>query len=98
MAENSEEINDESEHEQDGSNCLGYYTRSKRRKLDVDGEEASEACRTSFESRKRKNPIMFVPTEIIQAVFRHISYQELSTFFTISLSVCNIPLKRKILF
>nr|CAH7759577.1 unnamed protein product [Callosobruchus chinensis] len=60
MAENLEEINDESELDQDDGNCLGYYTRS------------------SLESRKRKNPIMFVPTEIIQAVFRHISYQELS--------------------
>ncbi|VEN37113.1 unnamed protein product, partial [Callosobruchus maculatus] len=79
MADNSsEEINDESEHEQDSGTCLGYYTRSKRRKLDADGEETTSTGKTSMESRKRKNPILFVPTEIIQAVFRHISYKELS--------------------
>ncbi|CAH1999507.1 unnamed protein product [Acanthoscelides obtectus] len=84
MADNSEEINDESEHEQNMSgNCIGYYTRSKRRKLDTDGEEVSCFGKASVENRKRKNPIMFVPTEIIQAIFRHLSYQELSTSFNV---------------
>nr|XP_023016768.1 uncharacterized protein LOC111506070 [Leptinotarsa decemlineata] len=74
--DNSEEIYDESDQETSDL-TPGYYTRSKRRKISQDTEE----CTTSYKEyseRKRKNPIMFVPVEILQAVFTHLSYHDLS--------------------
>ncbi|EFA07736.1 uncharacterized protein LOC103314581 [Tribolium castaneum] len=53
-----------------------YYLRSKKRKVD-DGEEAT--CSYSNKNPfKRKNPIMLMPLEILQNVFKFITYQELS--------------------
>ncbi|CAH1180022.1 unnamed protein product [Phaedon cochleariae] len=72
--DNLEEINEEPDQESD---CVGYYTRSKRRKLNHDVEK----CTTSFREhtdRRRKNPIMFLPTEMLRAIFENIDYHELS--------------------
>ncbi|KAJ8974725.1 hypothetical protein NQ317_000391 [Molorchus minor] len=75
--DNSEEINDESDH--DESSQVGYYTRSKRRKLTQNREEVTGvASSTGVEERKRKNPIMYIPSEIMQAIFNYISHHELS--------------------
>ncbi|KAG5894868.1 hypothetical protein JTB14_023717 [Gonioctena quinquepunctata] len=74
--DNSEEIYDESDQETTDP-PVGYYTRSKRRKLNNNTEECTVNYRDSF-VRKRKNPIMFIPTEMLEAVFTHISYHELS--------------------
>lgn len=53
-----------------------YYLRSKKRKTDV-GEEAT--CLYSNKNPfRRKNPIMLMPLEILQNVFKFITYQELS--------------------
>ena len=77
-----EEINEESDHEENSPR--GYYTRAKRRKLSDKYREKEEHASTSSELYrvpevgKRKNPIMFVPTEVLQNIFRHISYHELS--------------------
>ncbi|XP_057666700.1 uncharacterized protein LOC130900227 isoform X1 [Diorhabda carinulata] len=72
--DNFGEINNENESE-NLNECHGYYTRSKRRKLEKDDETY-----TMFPdyNRKRKNPITFLPLEVIQAVFNHLSYHELS--------------------
>lgn len=75
-----EEINDESDHEVESPR--GYYTRAKRRKLSEKYQEKEEAATSGLyrvpEVGKRKNPIMFVPTEVLQSIFKHISYHELS--------------------
>ncbi|KAJ8956737.1 hypothetical protein NQ318_014093 [Aromia moschata] len=74
--DNSEEINDESDHDEE---CVvGYYTRSKRRKLAKDLEDTVSVSNNDLSERKRKNPIMFVPSEILQAVFKYLSHHELS--------------------
>ncbi|KAJ3646283.1 hypothetical protein Zmor_023876 [Zophobas morio] len=53
-----------------------YYLRSKKRKVD-DGEEAT--CSYTVDNHfKRKNPIMLMPLEILQNVFKFITYHELS--------------------
>ncbi|KAJ8923191.1 hypothetical protein NQ315_001745 [Exocentrus adspersus] len=76
--DNSEEINDESDH--DDQCVLGYYTRSKRRKLNnkKQQEETTTSSHEDLSERKRKNPIMFLPSEILQAVFKYMSHHELS--------------------
>lgn len=74
--DNSEEINDESDH--DDQCAPGYYTRSKRRKLSRKHLEEATVSNTDLTERKRKNPIMFVPSEILQAVFKYVSHHELS--------------------
>ncbi|XP_018568449.1 uncharacterized protein LOC108908796 [Anoplophora glabripennis] len=72
----SEEINDESDH--DDQNSPGYYTRSKRRKLNKKQLEVATVSSPDLTERKRKNPIMFVPSEILQTVFKYVSHHELS--------------------
>lgn len=72
----SEEINDESDH--DDQTAPGYYTRSKRRKLNKNQLEQATLSIADLTERKRKNPIMFVPSEILQAVFKYVSHHELS--------------------
>lgn len=74
--DNSEEINDESDH--DDQCTSGYYTRSKRRKLNSKHLEEATSSGTDLSERRRKNPIMFVPSEILQAVFKYVSHHELS--------------------
>lgn len=62
---------------------IGYYTRSKRRKLNKSDEECSLERKESTD-RKRKNPIMFIPLEILTEILRKISFEELgSTCFLI---------------
>ncbi|XP_050315451.1 uncharacterized protein LOC126749890 [Anthonomus grandis grandis] len=84
-----EEITDESDHEQQQQqqqeSPRGYYTRAKRRRLSEqfpqDREDASSSS-SSYrvpEVSKRKNPIMFVPTEVLQSIFKHLTYHELSS-------------------
>lgn len=78
--EQLEEINDENDCDLNSSK--GYYTRAKRRKLSEDCQY-NEANSTHGlyripEVGKRKNPIMFVPTEVLQNVFKYVSYHELS--------------------
>ncbi|XP_030758766.1 uncharacterized protein LOC115884348 [Sitophilus oryzae] len=100
----SEEINDESDHEVDSPS--GYYTRAKRRKLsekysDKEQCSTSQLLYRSTELGKRKNPIMFVPTEVLQNIFKRISYHELSTkirlvnrrFKTVAEDMLNIGFK-----
>lgn len=74
-----EEVNDESDNEVESPK--GYYTRAKRRRLS-ENQEKEELFSTELyripEIGKRKNPIMFVPTEVLQCIFRHIPYHELS--------------------
>lgn len=74
-----EVVNDESDNEVESPK--GYYTRAKRRRLS-ENQDKEELYSTSLyrfsEVGKRKNPIMFVPTEVLQCIFRHITYHELS--------------------
>ncbi|CAH1100261.1 unnamed protein product [Psylliodes chrysocephalus] len=72
--DNSEEINDESEKEMNLN--TGYYMRSKRRKLDKNVEECTSFFRNT--EKKRKNPIIYMPVEILQAIFRFVPHHELS--------------------
>ncbi|CAG9773809.1 unnamed protein product [Ceutorhynchus assimilis] len=59
---------------------MAYFTRAKRRKLSESNlEEDDNDYDEPPRSYKRKNPFMFVPTEVIQLIFEHISYNELST-------------------
>ncbi|KAK9882996.1 hypothetical protein WA026_001211 [Henosepilachna vigintioctopunctata] len=73
--ENFEEINTEDEKDLN----IGYFLRSKRRKLENDKEEVK-----LFENllperqRKKKSPILLLPTEILRHVLKLVSYQELS--------------------
>ncbi|KAL1494408.1 hypothetical protein ABEB36_010011 [Hypothenemus hampei] len=70
--------------EENDQNCSkGYYTRAKRRKLAEHFSDKEESSTSNFyripEVSKRKNPIMFLPTEVLQNVFKHISYHDLSS-------------------
>ncbi|XP_066140081.1 uncharacterized protein [Euwallacea fornicatus] len=98
-----EEINNESDHEPDSPK--GYYTRAKRRKLCEKYQDAEDSfsnlCAKS-DRRKRKNLIMFVPTEVLQRIFEYISYHELSStlrlvnrrFKTVAEDLLNFGFKR----
>lgn len=79
MAEEAveEALEETEESDNDIEAQLGYYTRSKRRRLDDDQEECTSAA-TDSPTRKRKHPISYVPIEVLQAVFKYISYHELS--------------------
>ncbi|XP_076269427.1 uncharacterized protein LOC143202038 isoform X2 [Rhynchophorus ferrugineus] len=98
-----EEINDERDHEWDSP--TGYYTRAKRRKLSEKYQDKEDFfCKGLFRvsELKRKNPIMFMPTEILQNILRRISYHQLSTnvrlvnrrFRTIAEDLLNLGFKK----
>ncbi|RZC36851.1 uncharacterized protein BDFB_009991 [Asbolus verrucosus] len=71
-----------------------YYLRSKRRKVDG-GEEAT--CSHSYENAfKRKNAIMLMPLEILQNVFKFITYHELSLLSNFSDKVRKVNRKFKL--
>lgn len=73
MAENFNDISEESEHDlQD----IGYHTRLKRRKLGQNEEENDSKIKDSLEL-KRKNPIMHVPLEVLTEIFKRLPYEEL---------------------
>ncbi|CAH0563497.1 unnamed protein product [Brassicogethes aeneus] len=68
---------EETSNESDSDN--GYYLRSKRRKL----SECSPKSKTRKhidrnDAGKRKNPIMHLPTEILQNIFNFLPYHELN--------------------
>ncbi|KAH1025576.1 hypothetical protein HUJ05_010273 [Dendroctonus ponderosae] len=79
--EQLEEINDENDCDLDSSK--GYYTRAKRRKMSEDcqynEDNSTHGLYRIPEVGKRKNPIMFVPTEVLLNVFKFIPYHELSS-------------------
>ncbi|XP_018326406.1 uncharacterized protein LOC108737799 [Agrilus planipennis] len=59
------------------SQVTGYYLRSKRRRLNNDGEEISPYSQKR-RYVKRKSPILTMPTEILQKIFRKMTCEELS--------------------
>lgn len=73
MIDNSDEINEECEQD---TQVVGYYTRSKRRRLNQNEEELDFEHKESTE-RKRKNPITFLPLELLTDIMKKISYDEL---------------------
>ncbi|CAG9865140.1 unnamed protein product [Phyllotreta striolata] len=76
--DNAEEINDESDKDVNlsGSGSSGYFMRSKRRKLDKNEDECVADCKTV--ERRRKTPILYMPVEVLQAIFKYIPHHELS--------------------
>lgn len=88
-------VNDESDNEVESAK--GYYTRAKRRRLS-ENQDKEELYSTGLyqipEVGKRKNPIMFVPTEVLQCIFRHIPYHELSMCRVVIGYVASRPLFR----
>lgn len=52
-----------------------YFLRSKRRKLD-NGDETT--CFSTLSAARRKAPIMMMPQEILQTIFKYFKYHELS--------------------
>lgn len=52
-----------------------YFLRSKRRKLE-NGEETT--CYSTLCNARRKAPIMMMPQEILQNIFKYFKYHELS--------------------
>ncbi|XP_072391354.1 uncharacterized protein [Diabrotica undecimpunctata] len=73
--ENKEEINIESDNNYNKVN-IGYYTRSKRRKLENGGEQYTKASYISVQ--KRKLSILCLPDEILSVVFKNVSRSDLS--------------------
>ncbi|XP_028136943.1 uncharacterized protein LOC114331545 [Diabrotica virgifera virgifera] len=55
---------------------IGYYTRSKRRKLENGGEEYTKAPHIS--THKRKLSILCLPDEILSVIFKNVSKSDLS--------------------
>lgn len=68
---------------------LGYYTRSKRRKLNKHDEESSLEVQDSSE-RKRKNPLLFLPLEVLTEILKKISYEELGKIQRLFILFCTI--------
>lgn len=66
---------------------LGYYTRSKRRKLNKKDEESGLEIQDSTE-RKRKNPLLFLPLEVLTEILKNISYEELGKVQLIFILFC----------
>lgn len=55
-----------------------YNLRSKKRKLNDNSEQGTGVLIEPPFTGKRKNPIMHVPFEVLQNVFKFLSFQELS--------------------
>ncbi|XP_044759600.1 uncharacterized protein LOC123317239 [Coccinella septempunctata] len=72
--DNFEQIANEDERDQ----SIGYFLRSKRRKLENDREEV-KYCESVLPERQRKKkaPILDLPTEVLSHILKFISYQDL---------------------
>lgn len=63
-----------------------YFLRSKRRRLNRAGEEGtSDYFAQENVARRRKNPIMHLPTELLIVLFKNLSYRDLGYYFNTSL-------------
>ncbi|XP_072377544.1 uncharacterized protein [Diabrotica undecimpunctata] len=70
-----DEIDNESDNETSEAQ-LGYFTRSKRRKLENGRENYKKASKNSI--LKRKIPILFLPNEVLTIILSYLSGNELS--------------------
>lgn len=64
-----------------GKRSYEYNLRPRKRRR-LNNGKSSENESTSRNRFKRKNPIMHMPTEVLQYIFQHISFHELSTQFS----------------
>lgn len=59
---------------------IGYYTRSKRRKLNKNEEETGTQL-VDIPERKRKSPIQCLPLELLTEILKKISFEELGMLY-----------------
>lgn len=75
--DNYEQITNEDEREQ----SIGYFLRSKRRKLENDKEEF-KYCEDALpeRQRKKKSPILDLPTEVLGHILTFLSFQDIGGY------------------